>query len=121
MQLQGSVDVTGTLQAPDVFAEGPAGLSFGRPEIHYGADRRSAELHSPVGVAGAQHRPQPGWVLRQVLEEEGVALGQPLDLGGLVGDDPDAAGLHLESLLGPALAHGFSNAAFVAILMWKYT
>jgi hypothetical protein len=25
------------------------------------------------------------------------------------------------SLLGPALAHGFSNAAFVAILMWKYT
>lgn len=49
------LDIVSTepLQAPDVFAEGPAGLSFGKPRIIYGADRRSAELHIPVGVAGA--------------------------------------------------------------------
>jgi len=40
------------LQAPDVFPEGPAGLTFGKPEVTFGADRRTAELRVPVGVTG---------------------------------------------------------------------
>ncbi|GHD56552.1 suppressor for copper-sensitivity B [Thalassobaculum fulvum] len=40
------------LQAPDVFPEGPAGLTFGKPEATFGADRRTAELRVPVGAGG---------------------------------------------------------------------
>ncbi|MEQ9331703.1 protein-disulfide reductase DsbD domain-containing protein [Thalassobaculum sp.] len=42
------------LSAPDVFPEGPAGLSFGKPAVSFGPDRRTAELRVPVGAgAGA--------------------------------------------------------------------
>ena len=40
------------LVAPDVFPEGPDGLSFGKPEISLTSDRRSAELRIPVAVHG---------------------------------------------------------------------
>lgn len=37
---------------PDVYPEGPEGLSYGKPEISVGPDRRTAELRVPVGVRG---------------------------------------------------------------------
>jgi len=38
------------LTAPDVFLEGPAGVSFGKPEVAFGPDRRTAVLRVPAGV-----------------------------------------------------------------------
>lgn len=40
------------LTAPDVFAEGPPGLSFGKPVATITADGRGAELRVPVGRTG---------------------------------------------------------------------
>ncbi len=37
---------------PDVYPEGPEGLTYGKPEISIGSDRRTAELRVPVGVRG---------------------------------------------------------------------
>lgn len=38
------------LDRPDVYPEGPAGLSFGKPEASVAADRRSADLRIPIGI-----------------------------------------------------------------------
>lgn len=40
------------LSQPDVFPEGPSGLSFGKPAVTLAADRRTAVLRVPVGAGG---------------------------------------------------------------------
>jgi len=86
------------LQAPDVFAEGPAGLSFGKPQASYGADRRSAQLRIPVGIAGPSGAAAPSL--------SGAALTLTLVDGDRFAERPVTVGAPGSGTAGPAAGVG---------------
>lgn len=98
------------LQAPDVFAEGPAGLSFGRPEATLGPDRRSAVLRIPVGIAGKPGAAAPslvGAALTLTLVDGDRFVERPVTVGAAAGGPAAATGLATwVAMLGTALLGG---------------
>ncbi len=91
------------LSAPDVFAEGPEGLSFGKPDVTLSGDATAATVRVPVGTRGEARL--AGAALRLTLADGERFAERPAVVAA--GPDPrPASASGLGTILGLALLGG---------------